>query len=79
MIKIKDFGNDRPFDTLEQLKCTLAAEYRGKHITIVYSTKPHGMNRPVFVSVSDSGEVFHSNRDGELVDFGTIQQNLHGQ
>ena len=77
MLKIKDFGNDQPFDTVEQLRCALAADYRGKHVTIVYSKKPHGMHCPVLVSVSDSGDVFHSNREGVLVDFGAMQQNLH--
>lgn len=56
-IKIKDFGRDRLFSTVNDLKKALFEQYKGQHVSIVYQTKPHGLTKKArcSVSVDDAG------------------------
>ncbi|WP_417652136.1 hypothetical protein [Citrobacter freundii] len=56
-IKIKDFGRDRKFRSVDELQSTLSEQYKGQHVSIVYPAKPSGLLRTVFVSVDDAGGV----------------------
>lgn len=76
MIKIKNSGCEQPFDSVDELQSALSEHYQGQHVTIVYTSRPHGMLRSVFVSVTDTGEVRHSYGDESLVDFLDIKDNL---
>ncbi|MFC6673997.1 hypothetical protein [Marinobacterium aestuariivivens] len=73
-LKVKNFGNDRSFGSVAALKTALSEDYKGMHVTIVYPTKPHGLTKTVFVSVSDTGEIRESYGDGALVDFDRISE-----
>lgn len=70
--EIRNFGNNRVVDTIEQAEAVLSSEYRGKHVTLQFK-KRNGMLTPIFVSVTEQGEVFHTNKEGEKVDFALIE------
>lgn len=76
-IKIKDFGRDRLFPTVNDLKKALSEQYKGQHVSIVYQTKPSGLTRTVFVSVDDAGGVNSSYGDQASVDFAAIEDELY--
>lgn len=69
MFHILDFGNGGTFTTIEELKKELSERYKGRHVSIKYAAKPYGMNRVIYVSVSEAGIVRHSYGDESLVDF----------
>lgn len=75
VLKIKSFGNDPMFDTVADLQQALTNNYRGSHVSIAYTTKPHGMSQVIFVSVTDLGEVRHTH-DASPVDFAQINKQL---
>lgn len=69
---IKDFGNNRVVETVEQAEAVLSSEYKGKHVSLQFKKK-NGMLTAVFVSVTEQGEVFHTYKEGEKVDFPLIE------
>ncbi len=78
-IKIKDFGRDRLYPTVNDLKKALSEQYKGQHVSIVYQTKPSGLTRTVFVSVDDAGGVNQTYGDQSPVDFSAIKDDLFGE
>ncbi|STS99813.1 Uncharacterised protein [Klebsiella pneumoniae] len=50
-IKIKDFGRDRKFRSVDELQSTLSEQYKGQHVSIVYPAKP-SVYSARFLSVS---------------------------
>ncbi|WP_119828726.1 hypothetical protein [Vibrio cholerae] len=78
-IKIKDFGRDRKFRSVDELQSTLSEQYKGQHVSIVYPAKPNGLLRTVFVSVDDAGGVNQTYGDQSPVDFSTIKDDLFGE
>lgn len=75
-LKIKNFGKDRAFNNVDELRDALAKDYQGMHVSIVYSSKPNGLLKTVFASVSDDGTVHHSYGDESEVDFNLIAASL---
>ncbi|MFW8252669.1 hypothetical protein [Klebsiella pneumoniae] len=61
-IKIKDFGRDRKFRSVDELQSTLSEQYKGQHVSIVYPAKPSGLLRTVFVSVLWSSFFGHADQ-----------------
>ncbi|MCU2863834.1 hypothetical protein FJD32_025215 (plasmid) [Shewanella sp. LC6] len=78
-IKIKDFGRDRKFRSVDELQSTLSEQYKGQHVSIVYPAKPNGLLRTVFVSVDDAGGVNQTNGDQSPIDFTAIKDDLFGE
>lgn len=75
-LKIKNFGNDRCFETVDELKDVLKREYRGRDTSVVYQSKPNGMFSTVFVSVGKDGVVRDSYGSQPEIDFGAIEAAL---
>jgi len=69
MFHILNFGEGGTYATIEELKRALSESYKGRHVSIKYATKPYGMNRVIYVSVSEVGIVRHSYGDESIVDF----------
>lgn len=77
VFEIRNFGNNRVVDTIEQAEAVLSSDYRGKHVSLQYKDK-NGMLTVVFVSVTEQGEVFHTNKEGVKVDFSLVEQARKG-
>lgn len=75
-IKIMDFGRDKEFLSVDDLQSALSSLYKGRHVSIIYSTKPHGLLATVFVSVDGAGEVYETYGDQSPVDFSAIKDEL---
>lgn len=75
-IKIKVFGRDKAYSTVESVKTALETDFKGQHVSIAYPKKPSGLNSVVFVSVSECGVVRHSYGEQLPVDFNEIALNL---
>ncbi|KGM26772.1 hypothetical protein [Photorhabdus sp. RM96S] len=75
-IKIKDFGRDQKFSSVDELQSALSEQYKGQHVSIVYPTKPNGLLRTVFVSVDDAGGVNETYGEQSPVDFSAIKDEL---
>ncbi|WP_430761455.1 hypothetical protein [Salmonella sp. GDC200615] len=50
-IKIKDFGRDRKFRSVDELQSTLSEQYKGQHVSIVTLQSP-AVYSARFLSVS---------------------------
>ena len=74
MLKIKNFGNDRAVDSVTELQDALRTDYKGMHVSIVYSAKPHGMSRVVLVTVNDAGVITHTNNGTGPVTFDELDE-----
>lgn len=75
-LKIKNFGKDRTFSSVSELKEVLSSEYRDDHVSIVYPTKPHGLLRTVYVSVDQTGVIRETYGEQAIVDFQKISEIL---
>ncbi|HCA02644.1 MULTISPECIES: hypothetical protein [Halomonadaceae] len=75
-LKIKNFGNDLLFRSVEELKETLKKEFKGKDTSVVFRTKPNGMRSTVFVSVGEDGVIRESYGEEPEVDFDAISERL---
>lgn len=73
VFEIKNFGNNRVVDTIEQAEAVLSSDYRGKHVSLQFKKKS-GMLTSVFVSVTEQGEVLLTYMEGAKVDFSLIEQ-----
>ncbi|MGO3452452.1 MAG: hypothetical protein ACTIM4_14355 [Marinomonas sp.] len=76
MFLIKNFGNDQRINSIDELKSSLSQEYKDRHVSVVYFTKPHGLHRIIYVSIDALGNVRHSYGEGNLVDFSAIQDEV---
>lgn len=76
MLKIKDFGRDVEFNSVSELRKSLEENYKNNHVTILYTSKPHGLTHSVFVSVKDDGSITKTYGNQEFVDFREIESNL---
>jgi hypothetical protein len=56
---VRNFGNDREYDDIDQLLDGLHNEYAGKSIAVHIRTKT-GMLHAMFVDVDDNGTLFES-------------------
>jgi len=56
---IRNFGNDRQHDTIDEVIQSCREHYRGTPIAIHCRTKT-GLIRPVFVDVAETGELYES-------------------
>lgn len=75
-LKIKNFGKDRTFSLVSELKEVLSSEYRGSHVTLVYPTRPQGLLRTVYVSVDQAGDIRETYGEQAIVDFQKISETL---
>jgi hypothetical protein len=75
-LKIKNFGKDRSFSSVSELKGVLSSEYRGDHVSLVYPTRPHGLLRTVYVSVDQAGDIRETYGEQAIVDFQKISETL---
>ena len=75
-IKIKNFGRDLCFRSIEGLKESLVSKFKGKDTSIVYRTKPNGMLSTVFVSVGEDGVIRESYGDQSKIDFDCIAERM---
>lgn len=75
-LKIKNFGKDLSFGSVEELKDALVNEFKGKDTSVVFRTKPNGMLATVFVSVSEDGVIRESYGEESVVDFDAISERL---
>jgi hypothetical protein len=75
-LKIKNFGNDKEYESVDELRAALSDEYRGTHVSVVYPVKPTGMLRTVYVSVCDAGTVSETYGEGEPLDFTRISETI---
>ena len=66
--KIKNFGKDEVFDSVQALEAVLSTKYKGMHVSIIYPSKL-GLLSTVFVSVNNDGEVYESYGNEDKVDF----------
>lgn len=73
VFEIKNFGNNRVVDTIEQAEAVLSSDYRGKHVSLQFKKK-NGMLTSVFVSVTEQGEILHTYKEGAKVDFSLVEQ-----
>lgn len=76
LLKIKDFGNDSGYSSVEALQVALTGHYSGKHVSIVYPSKPNGLLRTVFVSVAADGSISHTYGDRSAIDFSVISNDI---
>lgn len=70
-LKIKDFGCDKLFQSVDELKGVLSEQYKGKHVTIVYPLKS-GIHRMLLVSINAEGCVNETYGQQRLIDFAAI-------
>ena len=75
-LKIKNFGKDRSFSSIPELKEVLSSEYRNEHISIIYPTKPNGLNAVIYVSVDEFGIVRETYGKKAEIDFSQIGASL---
>lgn len=75
-IKIKNFGNDRLFRSVDELREALETDFKGKDTSIVFRSKPSGLLCTVFVSVDESGVVRESYGEQPEIDFGRIAERM---
>ncbi|EAB9607595.1 MULTISPECIES: hypothetical protein [Gammaproteobacteria] len=78
-LKIKDYGRDRKFRSVDELQSTLSEQYKGRHVSIVYPTNPNGLLRTVFVSVDSAGGINETYGNQSPVDFNAIKDDLSGE
>ncbi|MBP4004292.1 hypothetical protein [Escherichia coli] len=78
-LKIKDYGRDRKFRSVDELQSTLSEQYKGRHVSIVYPTNPNGLLRTVFVSVDYAGGINETYGNQSPVDFNAIKDDLSGE
>lgn len=78
-LKIKDYGRDRKFRSIDELQSTLSEQYKGRHVSIVYPTNPNGLLRTVFVSVDSAGGINETYGNQSPVDFNAIKDDLSGE
>jgi len=63
VFRIRNFGNDRDYDNVDELIDGLVEHYRGMSVAVLVQTPKFGMTRPFFVDVSQNGEVFETYGD----------------
>lgn len=63
MLRIRNFGNDRDCDSPAQVLERLVADYRGRSVSITFSTKPRGLLTTLFVDVAPDGMIRESYGD----------------
>lgn len=71
MFKIKNFGKDEVFSSVEEMKEALSKKYLGMHVSIVFKTKSNLLST-LFVSVDGQGKITESYGDMAEVDFSKI-------
>lgn len=71
MFKIKNFGKDEVFSSVEEMKEALSTKYLGMHVSIVFKTKSNLLST-LFVSVDSDGKITESYGDMAEVDFSKI-------
>jgi hypothetical protein len=77
MLKIKAFGQDRQFLTVKALQSALSHEYKGRHVSIIYATKPSGLLKTIFISVGEDGAVNQTyGEEAQPIDFAAIEREL---
>lgn len=73
MFKIKNFGKDEVFSSVEEMKEALSTKYLGMHVSIVFKTKSKSnLLSTLFVSVDSDGKITESYGDMAEVDFSKI-------
>jgi len=60
VFRIRNFGNDRDYDNVDELIDGLVEHYRGMSVAVHVRTPQYGMTMPFFVDVSENGEVFET-------------------
>jgi hypothetical protein len=75
-ITIKDFGNVKELDTVEDLQNALENEYRKKSISVTYLKASTGMRMIINVTVDELGQAKRSYGTRELLDFNLIRRDI---
>jgi len=57
--RVRNFGNDRDYDTVDELLAGLKEHYRDESVAIQLKT-PSGMLLSIFVEVGSAGELFET-------------------
>jgi hypothetical protein len=76
-ITIKNFGNNKTVDSVEDLKRIFDEEYRGDSISIAYTKKETGMKIIIHVSVDTSGQANRSYGTKEPLDYEAINTAIY--
>jgi hypothetical protein len=76
-ITIKNFGDNRTVDTVEDLKKTFDEEYRDVSISITYIKKDTGMKIIIHVTVDSSGQASRSYGTKEPLDYEAIKNAIY--
>jgi len=57
---VRNFGNDREYDNVNELMIGLREHYAGQSIAVHVRGRRSGMLQAMFIDVSDDGELFES-------------------
>lgn len=76
MLKIKSPDREEEFKSLAELRVALEDRYRERHVSIKYSSKPHGLMREIYVSVESDGAVVNTFGSKDFVEFKKIESEL---
>lgn len=72
LFKIKNFGNDVPLNSIEDLKNKLADDFKGQSVSFVYTCKTSQILKVVYVTIDAAGTILHSYGDKQPVNFNSI-------
>lgn len=78
--RVRNFGNDREYDSIEDLIAGIDEHYRGQSIAIHVKGGRHGMVAPFFVDVTQSGRLLatYSDHGEEVVDVSRLRAYADG-
>jgi len=71
MLRIRDLGKDQDCLDLTELFSALERGYRGKSVSVTYSTSPNGLLKTVFIDVGEE-EILRDSYTGERILFPTF-------
>lgn len=77
MLKLKVAGRDLELASVSLLASYLAENCKGMHVSIIYKSKPSGMLKSVFLSISESGLICESYGEQRAFDVSTIEAALY--
>jgi len=74
--RVRNFGNDRDYDSVEALIEGLAEHYRGESVAVHVRTPAYGMTRPFFVDVAQNGQLLetYGETPNKTVDIDTLRE-----
>lgn len=78
--RVRNFGDDREYDSVEDLLAGLDEHYRGQSIAIHVKGGRYGMVAPFFVDVTQTGRLLatYSDQGEEVVDVSRLRAYVDG-